>query len=692
MLRGSLLNHKERWFRAALWILPGTLAIAVYFNTLFYGFVWDDIYLIIEDHTIKSVEYLGVIFTHDFFGHQEDDLVYGYFRPLVTLSYALDYAIWQANPFGFHLTNVLLHALSSMLVAVVLLKMSFSRGVALASALIFAVHPLHSENCAWISGRTDIVAFLLTLLAMLAHLRRLQDGPGRRAILFKIAAPLAFGAALIAKEMAIVLIVWLPAMEIIGYRRDWKRSFHSLTPYLAMLAVYLLWRFIVVEVRTPFQLPGIGLFETVMSAPWTTTRYLFALILPIDQSAYIQNPYIRSFSDYRLYIGVAVISTLAFAVFRLRKQSPLAVCLSVMLALSFLPILNFVRAAGPEDMGDMMAERFLYFPSFPFIALVAFGMERLLTRVPNLSLRRKAAWALTILATASAGSALMARNRIWQNNELFYRATLETTPSALIWCNLADHYIHEAKWMEAKAALDKAGTYFADDYHYFAALALWYAAQQQYEKAIALQEKVAAKVKYSRPAAYNNLALLYRKVGNYQRAEALLKEVIDNRAAYGDIYFNLAEVYRATDRNALAADFYRKALQKRPDSIQTASALGGLLVDTGDLNGAADVFENQVRLHGDNPGLLNNLGVVAVKMNRLVQAEAIFRKALGIDPSYEKAKLNLASVLSAKGRTDEAVRTLREIVRTNSKSEEAKTASKLLSDLEKAPRPQPPSP
>jgi predicted Zn-dependent protease len=89
-------------------------------------------------------------------------------------------------------------------------------------------------------------------------------------------------------------------------------------------------------------------------------------------------------------------------------------------------------------------------------------------------------------------------------------------------------------------------------------------------------------------------------------------------------------------------------------------------------------------MHPNNPGLLNNLGVVYVKMNRLSRAEETFHSALDADPSYVKAHLNLALVLSADNRQEEAVRRLREIINSYPATPEASSASKLLSDLENA--------
>ena len=108
--------------------------------------------------------------TSDFFYRAEFELSYGYYRPVTTLSYVFDHWLWGLKPFGYHLTNLLLHAICSVSVGLILIRLDFDPEPALLTALLFAVHPIHSENVAWISGRTDLLAFFFCSLSALAHL------------------------------------------------------------------------------------------------------------------------------------------------------------------------------------------------------------------------------------------------------------------------------------------------------------------------------------------------------------------------------------------------------------------------------------------------------------------------------------------------------------------------------------------
>ena len=664
---------RKAWIKRLWWILPVAAAVAVYANTLGADFVWDDFYLIMEDHTIKSFRYLNVLFTSDFFGHQEDDLAYGYYRPVVSLTYALDWAIWHARPFGFHLSNLILHGAATALVLMLLVQLGLSRRWATLGALLFAVHPMHTENVAWISGRTDTTAFVLALCAMVLHLR----AEGRRRYFFHVGSTLLFCGALAAKEMSVVLIPWLLIAEVHFRRRSVCGALLSTIPYVAAVALYLVWRFVILDVPVPFQPPDVALWEKLAIAPWTFVRYLSWLLVPVHQSAYVQNPYIAGLTDVRLYLGIAAAAGAFYGLYRLRKGAPDAAAWGLMFLVSLGPILGFASISGPRDMGAAMAERFLYFPSFPFVAFVAVLFERFLpTGARAGRIRLPAAGAAAVLLLFAGATVL--RNRVWKNNEVFYRATLEAVPSALIWCNLAVHYIHLGKWTEAEAALAEARKLTSDDYHYLSSKALMAVTRHRYDEAIVLQEKVAAKVERGRAVAYNNLAFLYRTTGDLKRAEAYLQEILDNGAGYADVYFNLAEIYRAAGRPEQTEAAYAEALQRRPDNLQFASAYGGFLVSRGNLKRAAKIFDNQRAFHGDNPGLLNNLGVIYKKMKELDRARSLFSEALERDPTYVKARWNLAAVLRALHQNKDAETELHRILKDAPKSPEAAAAKRQL--------------
>lgn len=208
--------------RRDLWFALGTaiVAFAAYLPALTTGFNADD-YLILW--RIKSIERSAEAFAYFKFAF------YDYFRPLGFLSFALDWRIWHLNAFGFHLTNILLHATTSLLVFVLLRRFADARNAAL-GALLFALHPASHEAVYWIAARFDLLATGFILLALLLL--------ERTAVTWRAAGLLSFGFALLAKESAISLLIIAPAWDALVSRRDWKSVASRLLPLMAVVAAY----------------------------------------------------------------------------------------------------------------------------------------------------------------------------------------------------------------------------------------------------------------------------------------------------------------------------------------------------------------------------------------------------------------------------------------------------------------------
>ena len=485
-----------------LLVMVALSAVAVYFNSLGGGFVWDDRKLILDDRAIKSWREFPQIFSHDFFERNEDDLPYGYYRPLTTVSYLLDYTLWGLRPFGYHLTNVGLHALCAVLVALILLRLRWPLLATAIATLLFAIHPIHTESVAWIAGRTDLLAFFfcgLTLLFQLSAEPRGEPrgtaaggvGPRRRlAMALSLAS---YGLALLAKEMSIIVVGWLAVIDLAMGRRPWRAVSKRIVPYLVVSAAYALWRFFVIRVPVPGDSAQQPLPIVVLSIAPTLVRYLGWMLLPIDLNAYVQNPYVSGPLDPRFFPSLLILTATIVVMYRLSQRSRDIGIATAMLALSFVPVLNLVRIAAPADMGDAMAERFCYFPSFPFVALTGYAVAAGLMHVRLGALR--VILAASIAAILALGStATIARNRDWRDEMTFLTKTLRQSPSAvLLWANLAQHHLRDRNLVEASKAIATASALDASDHSVLSAQALWYVLDGHPEQAIPLQEQLAAR-------------------------------------------------------------------------------------------------------------------------------------------------------------------------------------------------------
>lgn len=206
--------------RLALVAIAAATLLA-YAGALTAGFTADDFFIVARikaaDGLRHATSYLGTGF-------------FEYYRPAAFVSHALDWTLWGAEPFGFHLTNVLLHTASTALVWL-LGRRLLDRTGAVVAALLFALHPASHEAVYWIAARFDLLATFFTLLALWCLSR---DSLGSR-----IAGYAAFGVALLSKESAISLLIIAPAWDVWVAGRDWRTAARRLMPLLLVTAGYL---------------------------------------------------------------------------------------------------------------------------------------------------------------------------------------------------------------------------------------------------------------------------------------------------------------------------------------------------------------------------------------------------------------------------------------------------------------------
>ncbi len=149
-----------------LWALPVLLALLA-FGTMFRnGFVWDDVYFIVKNLTIQKLWPPAYLW-----GCPGPGFPWLGQRPVTALSFALDFALWKGNPFGFHLTSLLIHLLCTTGVVLLAGMLFKNRVAALAAGALFAAHPGHGEAVVAFLGRSDLLATAFVLLASLACLK-----------------------------------------------------------------------------------------------------------------------------------------------------------------------------------------------------------------------------------------------------------------------------------------------------------------------------------------------------------------------------------------------------------------------------------------------------------------------------------------------------------------------------------------
>src|SRR3972149_3195809 len=196
------------------------ISILLYLNTLPNTFVYDDAYVITENYFIKSWGNLPKLFTKDYLP-LSGELSY---RPVVTLTYFIDYAIWRLNPMGYHLTNVILHTVNVFLFYVFIKNIIRTHTLTILATLLFLSHPLLTETVNAVCYREDILASIFFLLSFIYFIKicipfsgsgNLTQQTHTRLVLYYTVSCGSYCLALFSKEMAITLPILLVLFDLL---------------------------------------------------------------------------------------------------------------------------------------------------------------------------------------------------------------------------------------------------------------------------------------------------------------------------------------------------------------------------------------------------------------------------------------------------------------------------------------------
>lgn len=621
-------------------IILGTIALAAFLNSLGNGFVLDDRGTIVENPFIRDLADLKTIFVIPYWREYSGDLLY---RPLVIVSYAINYAVGGLGPFGYHLVNILLHAGNSTLVYGLLSQLFRQRGLAMMVAAAFALHPIHTEAVANVSGRAELLAAAFVFVAWLLFLQRepilnQDSGEGRGPLarfLLLVGSVLSFALGLLSKEHAIVLLGLLVlsdafratqrlptcSLAILG-RRFWRQLVTTYLPYLIVAAGYLLIRVAVLGrlkgedvgwIVNP--LAGADTLTRLLTAMRVSGRYLWLLLVPIRLSAdysYNQVPLATSVFEPDVLLPILGAGAAAWI---LRKRAPAVTFGFLVFLVALAPVSNILF-----PIGTIMAERLLYLPSFGFCVALAAVVAMAVEGLADLRAARwlpSLAMAAFVLLLVFYGGKTFLRNQVWASDLSLWRATAATSP------NSAKAHYNFGKRLGESGDLEGAR------YELEAALRIfptWWDAQ-------------------------DNLGAILLMQGRLDEAIALHQEAIRLEPRAPEPHYNLGRAYEMKGLLPEARREFQQAAIYAPSrgSPYLYVGIGVFSFRQGELNEAERWFQRAVQSWPDYVDAHLSLGAVYWRQGRQGEAETAFKRALQIDPNSAKAHQGLGLVLRARG-------------------------------------------
>jgi protein O-mannosyl-transferase len=672
--RRLVASSERQWLRCLLLVLFGA---SVHVPALQGPLLWDDFYLARDNPFIKSPLLIFEAFRHYLF----PDTFAGHYRPVQTISYCFDYLIWNTDAYGYHLSNVLWHIGSGILLYLLLQRLLRSiapryleenvgaardqRGAALSAAafliaLLWVVHPVHSAAVDYISGRADSLAFFFACGGWLLYLRA-REIP--RSIFRRgsyILAALSELLALCSRETGLVwMLVFLLYLFIFDRKPTVRAKLIVLSCCLAVAGAYGTLRALpeyrpmpasqttsTVAVKGVLMLRALGDYGRLMI--WPANLHMERDVTPdslSDKSHWRQSIQ----AEYLSIAGLLVAAILVYGASRRGSARPIRILGAGWFLIAYLPISNLF------NLNATVAEHWLYLPSVGFLVFVAGCCLEL----PLLG--RRIVLAVTCAAVLGLSARSFIRSTDWASAETFYRRTLLAGGSSVRVCvNLATIYSGRGEKARAESILRKVLK--VDPNHLLARNNLANLLSQRGEKAEAQElldsaSKATLGQRVSSPRAWTirlNLAAMAHARNDDQGALAIVDEASRDYPGIWGVACYKAELVRAMCGPEAALPIMEEFTRNRWWHCEAFIALGKLSWESGDAALAEKAFRHASWLDVHDTESLSSLAILRMQQNRLEDAFETQRRAVSRQPDEIRPYLLLSDILQRMGRTAEA--------------------------------------
>jgi protein O-mannosyl-transferase len=618
------------------------VAIGCYVNTLGNGFVYDDQLQILQNPYVKSWHYLPQIFRTTVWSFIGDAGETNYYRPLMTVTYLGLWKVFGNIPMGFHLFNILVNALVVASVFYAGRTLFKDHWAVTLAALVFALHPVHTETVNWIAAVPDLEATLLFVAAFLMYASAQRNWKTQALVV------MLFVLALLAKEPALMLAPVLICYEHLAreghHQTKFAEKLRRYLPVCVAAVAYLGLRIALFGKLAPvLQHAQISWMTAIYSAFSLIAEYTKLLVWPARLSAFHVFHASGSPTSPGVLAGVGIVAVCAGFVMVTYKQWPEGAFCVIWMALTLAPVLNARWMAA-----NVLTERYLYLPSVGFCWLAGRAAKKVWD-VPGRGTIYRVPTARWVIAAAGVTLAFLSattvwsRNRIWHDDATLYAQTLKTDP---------DSYIMHLNL----GTTDFAARDFAS-------------AEQELHRALELRP--------DSTNVLNALGCVYMEQGRLDEADAALQKAIALKPTWTDPHFNYGRLLLKTGQDGEALSQFRIAVQVGPLNANARRLLADELAKLGHDQEAEAEYRQSIAL---DPSLKaqQDLADLLMKTGRHAEALELLSKVVAAYPYDSEAHVKLGRLLEKKGATAAALKEYQATLETDPANAEARDALKRL--------------
>lgn len=584
-------------------LLLGVIAFLVYANTLKNGYALDD-FNVIKDNTIVTrgasaiPEIFATPYRRGWFVTTND-----LYRPLSLAMFAAEYQAADGSPALGHFMNIILFAGCVILLFLFLERFFEGRKTAVAfiAALLFALHPIHTEVVANIKSRDEILCFFFAFFSMNLFLKYMDSGKMKHLL----SGSLCFFLSLMSKETVITFLGIIPLVFFFYRNEHRKRGINITAGAVIMAALFLAIRFSVLSAYHANNTSDVSFIDNMLAgAPSAASRlatelgilgnYIKLLVIPyplICDYSYNSIPF-TTFGNPWVLISLAAYLFLGiFSIYRLMKNHKDAIAFSILFYLAAISLFSNI----PFLIGTPMAERFLFFGSVGFCLFLALAAEKWLLKTETAGFSAvKSTRVLAIVVPLSLlyGFTTINRNSDWENNLTLFKADVPKSPND---ARLAYYYgteivttaMHEGNPVEKKRMVEEGIPYLRKS------LAIY----PDYENAL------------------SELGNAFFHHNENDSAEIYDKKALALNPNSSLTLNNLAGVYFVTHKYPLALEICRKSIELNPKYVDAYSNMGLCFLNMGLVDSSLHYLYTAISINANFKGAYENLVLVYRRLN-----------------------------------------------------------------------------
>ena len=534
-------------------------------------------------------------------------------HPLTWLSFMLDYKMYGTNAGGYHVTNVLIHLVNTLLLFLIFGRMTGGLWKSGFVAALFAVHPLHVESVAWVMERKDVLSTMFWLLTIAAYAYYADQRSFKRYGLVLIA----FGLGLMSKPMLVTLPIILLLLDYWPLRRfeggafvACRRLIPEKIPLIAMSAVVSAITIYAQDISGAMESLGdVGLLDRMVNAVVSYGGYVAKMLQPVNLAVFY--PYPASFPLSLLLPSVALLVALSLLSVRYIHTAPYLAIGWLWYLITLLPVIGLIQVGA-----QAMADRYTYVSLIGLFIVIAWG-------IPDL-LKGNSFYRYFIPVAAGTTILLMViltfqQTAVWRDSRVLFEHAIAVTEGNFV-------------------AHNNLGIYLLGGKHFVEA-------ESHFEKVV--------QIKPGNEKYLNNLGLAIYRQGRYDEAMKYYLQAIAINPLFADTYYLAADVCLRSGREDEALGYYRKALQLRPGNAGAENNVAAILIRQEKLDEAILYLKAAIKHHPDYAVARNTLAVILTRKNQIGEAIAELNEALRINPQYTEAINNLAK-LSGSAQTNKS--------------------------------------